>query len=126
MKRLLEFFATLFESNPGWLARVAGAAGFGLLLGVGVVIKTWRSLPWGVVIAMLVAFPLFAAVAGMLLATADATRFRIRANQRVGFFSRVLFGAGIWSLLVWVIIVFPVGFVLAILLGVMTWNHPPG
>ncbi len=126
MKRLLKFFATLFESNPVWLVRVTGAAGFGLVISVAVVIKAWRSLPWGAMIATLVAFPLFAAVAGMLLATADATRCRIRAGQRVRVLSRVLFGAGIWSLLVWVIIVFPVGFVLAILLGAMTWNNPPG
>ncbi len=127
MKRLLEFFVTLFESNPRWLIRVAGAAGFGLVLGVAVVIKARRSLPGGaMMIAVLVAFPLFAAVAGILLATADATRCRIRAGQRVGVLSRVLFGAGIWSLLVWVIVVLPVGFVLAILLGAMTWNHPPG
>ena len=82
MKGPLEFFATLFETNPGWWAKVAGAAGCGLVMSVAVAIKAWRSVPWGAMVAMLVAFPLFGAAAGMLLATADATRCKIRAGQR--------------------------------------------
>ncbi len=126
MNRLIKFFVAWFESSPRWWVKVAGAAGFGLVISVAVAIKARRSLSWEAMIGMMVAFPVFAALGGMLLATADATRSRIQAGQRVGFLSRVLFGAGIWSLLVWVIIFLPVGFVLAILLGTMTSNHPAG
>lgn len=126
MNRLITLFVTLFESDPRWWVRVAGAAGLGLALDVVFVIKAWGSLPSRAMIVALVGFPASMAVAGVLLATADATRWRIRAGQRVGILSRVLFGAGIWSLLVWAIVIIPVGTALAILLGSMTWNRPAG
>ena len=57
---------------------------------------------------------------------ADVTRRRLHAGERVSVFSRVLFGAGIWSLLLWIIGLLVIGFPLAIWLGNMTWDRPAG
>jgi hypothetical protein len=81
------------------------------------------------VIATLIGVPAIMTTAGIFLATADAIRrpsHAGRAGAPVPVPLRVLFGAGIWSLLFWVIVVLIVGFPLAIWLGKMTWTRPAG
>ncbi len=126
MRRLLRYLAAYFESNHGAGVKVAAAAGLGLVIGIIAIVKAPKGLPTGAMLGFLVAFPAFAAAAAMMLVTADATRQRIRRGQPVGIFSRVFFGGGIWSLLVWLLILFPVGFVFAILLGNLTSGLPAG
>ena len=77
-------------------------------------------------VATLVAMPLFYLVGGVFLSTADTVRGRLRAGEPVGVTLRLLFGAGIWSLLIWLILFLLVGFCLAIWVGNMTWNRPAG
>jgi hypothetical protein len=79
------------------------------------------------VIATLIGVPAIMTTAGIVLATADVIRREShRAGAPVPVLLRVLFGAGIWSLLLWVIIVLIAGFPLAIWLGTITWNRPAG
>ncbi len=77
-------------------------------------------------IATLVGVPAIMTLAGLLLATADTIRQQVKAGQPVGIVPRVLFGAGIWSLLFWVIATLLAGFPLAIWLGNMTWERAAG
>jgi len=63
--------------------------------------------------------------AGVLL-RADAVRHQLRAGSRVGLFSLALFGAGIWSLLIWLVLALLIGFPIAIWIGSMTADRSAG
>jgi len=130
MGRLFAYFVKLFESDPRWLVRVGAAGACGLILAVYCAVKGfWQgriAFSISMIIAMLIGIPAFWIVGGAFLASADMTRRRLRAGEPVGVVSRVLFGAGVWSLLFWFILLLIVGFPLAIWLGNVTWNRPPG
>lgn len=50
----------------------------------------------------------------------------LHAGQQVGAVLRLLFGAGVWSVIVWFLVLLVVGFPVAIGLGNMTWTRPAG
>ena len=126
MRLILRYFVKLFEQDPRWLVRVLGAAGFGFALALYVVLRDMATIFAEFVVATLIGVPAFMTAAGLLLATADTTRKRLHAGQQVGAVLRLLFGAGIWSVLVWLVVLLVVGFPLAIWLGNMTWTRPAG
>jgi hypothetical protein len=106
--------------------RVAAAAGLGIAMALYIVLKERATISVDQVIATLTGIPASMTAAGLLLATADTTRQRLHAGQQVGAVLRLLFGAGIWSMLVWIVAILIVGFPLAIWLGNMTWTRPAG
>ena len=126
MRLLLRYFVKLFEQNPRWLVRVLAAAGFGFALALYVVLKNMATISAEYVIATLIGVPAFMTAAGLLLATADTVRRQLRAGESVPAVLRLLFGAGIWSVLVWFVVFLIVGFPVAIWLGSMTWTRPAG
>jgi len=126
MGRLFRYFVNLFEHDPRWLVRVTAAAGLGIAMALYVVLKERATISVDEVIATLIGIPASMTAAGLLLATADTTRRRLHAGQQVGAVLRLLFGAGIWSMLVWIVAILIVGFPLAIWLGNMTWTRPAG
>ena len=126
MGRLFRYFVNLFEHDPRWLVRVTAAAGLGIAMALYVVLKERAAISVDQMIATLVGVPAFMTTAGLLRATADTTRQRLHAGQQVGAVLRLLFGAGIWSMLVWIVAILIVGFPLAIWLGNMTWTRPAG
>ena len=126
MRLLFGYFVKLFEQDPRWIVRVSGAAGFGFALALYVALKEMATISVDQVIATLIGVPAFVTATGLLLATADTTRKRLHAGQQVGAVLRLLFGAGVWSVVVWIIVLLIVGFPLAIWLGNMTWTRPAG
>jgi hypothetical protein len=70
--------------------------------------------------------PVIWTMAGAILAVAETVRRQVYAGERVGFLLRLLFAAGIWSILLWTIVFLMVGFPVAIWVGNMTWTRPPG
>ena len=126
MRLLFGYFVKLFEQDPRWIVRVLGAAGFGFAGALYVILRDMATISAEYVVATLIGVPAFMTAAGLLLATADTTRQRLRAGQQVGAVLRLLFGAGVWSVVVWFVLLLIVGFPLAIWLGNMTWTRPAG
>ncbi len=119
-------FDRLFKSERWWLLKVAGAGVLGLLMAIRVVWELRNELaPFEMMAYLVVISALVMLMAGAFV-RADTIRCRISAGEPVGLVSRVLYGAGIWSLLFWVVGLLIVGFVLAIWLGRMTWDQPAG
>jgi hypothetical protein len=116
----------LFEHAPRWLVRAAAAAGLGIAMALYVVLKERAAISVDQMIATLVGVPAFMTTAGLLRATADTTRQRLHAGQQVGAVLRLLFGAGVWSVVVWCVVLPIVGFPLVIWPGNMTWARSAG
>ena len=68
--------------------------------------------------------PLLIMMGAALLVLADVTRRRVRDGKRTDPLARLLFGAGVWSLVLWTIGALLVGFPLAFWLGSMTAAPP--
>lgn len=126
MNRLFDFFVRLFETHPRWAVRVSAAGALGLVFGVVVIVKGAGRGSVAEMIGLLVAAPAFCTAAGVALATADTVRTRLRAGEPVGILARLLFASGMWSLLIWAVVVLIAGFPLAIWLGNLTWSRPAG
>ena len=119
-------FDRLFKSERSWLVKVGGAGVFGLIVAGRIVRQHWNDSPISARVSTLVAVPLFVMLLAGALVRADAVRRQMRTGGRIGPFSRFLFGAGIWSLLIWVFVALLIGFPLAIWLGSMTSERPAG
>lgn len=115
----------LFRSEKGWLAKVAGAGLAGLWIAVKVAQRVNHPSPWVKLFCVLVPTSIVMLIAVALI-RADTVRCRIRAEEHVGLISYVLFGAGIWSLLFWIVLVLLAGVPLAIVIGNLTAGRPPG
>lgn len=127
---MFESLRRIFASDGRWAAEVVAAGVLGFLLGGCRFVRLWlRDLQAAigpVPIGIVIAFSLFVVLAVLVLATADLIRRRLRAGESVGIVARILFGAGLGSVLVWVILTVLVGFPLAIWVGNLTWTHPAG
>jgi hypothetical protein len=110
-----------------WREKVIGAGLFGLFVAVEIVV--WRSRDGASFleqVVVLIAIPTLIMVAGGALARADFVRRRLRAGKPVGPVSRLFFGAGVWSFLIWIIAMLVIGFPLAIWIGSLTSEMPAG
>jgi hypothetical protein len=114
----------LFRSDRHPLAKILAAGGLGLVMSVGILfeIEGLTALAWCGYAAVLGGG--FAFVAALLL-MADRTQRRQKSGERVGLIARILFGAGIWSLLIWIVIALALGFPLAVWVGNKTWQRGP-
>jgi hypothetical protein len=119
-------FIRLIESERNWLAKVAGSGVFGLCIAARVVWRYGNAFSISQQLFMLFGIPVGLMLCVCPLVRADIVRHRMRAGGVVGPFSRLLFGAGIWSFLIWVVVVLLIGFPLAIWLGNMTAQRPAG
>lgn len=126
MRWLINYCVRRFESDSRWAMRVAAAGGCGLLLAICCAWRMRNDVSLRVITTILLACPLFYLTAGAFLATADTIRQRLHTGKPVGLILRILFGSGIWSVLVWLIILLIVGFPLAIWIGSMTYTRPAG
>jgi len=115
-----------FRSDRGWLLKTAGAGALGLAIAARTAWEMRLRASLAEQIAVLVTIPTFFALAAALLVRADVVWHKLRAGFLPGPVLRLLFGAGIWSVLAWVVLVLFVGLPLAIVVGNLTADHPPG
>lgn len=113
-------FDRLFKSDQRWPAKIGGAAVFGLILAVIVLVKLRDDVPRSAWIPTLVALPAILIILVSVFIWADVVRRRLRDGERVGILPRILFGAGIWSLLLWIIALTIAGIPAALWLGSVT------
>ncbi len=117
MKLLFENFVRVFETDRRWLLRMLAAGGYGLLIAIAAVWQGQAKFDPAAMISVLIALPALFVLAGLFLATKDVVRQRLQKGESVGRLSRLLFGRGAWSLILWIVIVLTLGFPLAIFLG---------
>jgi peptidoglycan/LPS O-acetylase OafA/YrhL len=122
MKGLFGTFVTLFESDQRWLVRAISAGACGLIISIGAVWQLRGQISFWELVATFLAVPLFFLMGGGLLATKDSVIERLHSGQNVGRVSYALFAMGMWSLLIWFILVLIVGFPIMVLLGNLAWN----
>jgi hypothetical protein len=75
-------------------------------------------------VACFVALPILFTLLVAIFLWADVVRGRKRNGERVGIFSQLFFGFGIWSLLIWIVLLAAGGFPLAIWIGSKTSGVP--
>src|SRR5688500_16524234 len=92
----------LFRSSHHTLVKISVAGIVGLLLSIRVV--WWNRGRFSVLAAVIAVITIMAVSMGVgtALIMADAVRTRVRAGEQVSFVSRLAFGYGIWSLLLWI------------------------
>jgi hypothetical protein len=106
----------VFRSDKHPVAKILVAAGLGLMLSLVLALKVkgMTAMQW--CISTVVICGTFSSIATLFLLV-DRTQRRIKNGERVGLIARVLFGAGMASALIWVLIAIGIGFPLAIWLG---------
>lgn len=109
-----------------WLLKIAGAGLVGLAIAIRVALMNRDRLAIAAHVATLVIVPTAAIGCAVALMRADSVRRRLRRGESVGLLSRILFGAGIWSLLIWIVGALLMGFPLAVWLGALTADRPAG
>jgi hypothetical protein len=119
-------FDRLFKSERSWLVKLAGASVFGLATAGQIVWWNRNGFSISAKLYTLAAVPVLVMLGAGALLRADAVRRQLRAGNRIGPFSRLIFGAGIWSLLIWVVLALFIGFPVAIWIGAMTSDRPAG
>lgn len=119
------FLDRLIKSERNWL-KILGAGLVGLVVAVRVALHEGNGGPPLQRIFTLIAVPLFSMLAGGILCRADTIRRQVREGKPVGMLSRLFFAAGIWSVLIWMIVTLLVGFPVAIWIGNMTFQRPAG
>jgi len=96
MDALSRHLEQLFKSDRLWLLKIAGACVVGLLVAIQV---AWRSdFSRTETIVTLIVVPTLTMLGASVLVRADSIRRRLSGGESVGVISRLLFGAGIWSL----------------------------
>ncbi|MHB8956268.1 MAG: hypothetical protein ACYC4U_25065 [Pirellulaceae bacterium] len=116
-----------FLSTRSWWLKILGAGAVGVVISCRAFIgQRWNDATPFQRIGMFVATPLVAMVIAGVLLRADLARRRLRAGEPVSWITRLFFGYGIWSLLIWVVVLLLVGFPLAIILGNLTADRPAG
>jgi hypothetical protein len=122
---LMEYLDQLFRSDRGWLPKLLAAGAFGIAIAALIVWKNHDTFSLTAQLVTLIAVPLTVIVGAAALLQADKVRRRLKTGRRVGVISRIAFGAGVWSFLIWIIIALLIGFPTAIWLGTMTSGVPP-
>ena len=120
------FLDRLFRSDRAWLLKILGAGAVGLLIALRVAWWNRQRLALAGQLFTLVLVPVVAMGLAVALMRADSVRRRVRGGEPVGLAARILFGAGVWSLLIWVVAALLIGFPLAIWLGSVTAHRPAG
>jgi hypothetical protein len=93
----------LFKSNRRWPVKVGGAGVFGLVF-AGIVLLAMRKdkeMTPAFRVATLIAMPVICMLIAGVLVWSDVIHHRQQRDEHVGPISRLLFGAGIWSWLIW-------------------------
>lgn len=124
--RLLSRLDQWFHAEAAWPWKMVGAAVVGLVLAVRVAWLNRQRFTVAAHIATLLVVPAGAVLCAVALTRADSVRRRVLSGEQVGYLSRILFGAGIWSLLLWVVGLLVTGFPLAVWLGSLTADRPAG
>ena len=120
------WFERLFRSDRLPIIKVAGAGLVGLIIAARVVWQQRHRMgPFSTGLTLVIV-PFLTMLITIALVRADSVGRELSAGHRVGTFSRILFGAGIWSLLIWIVGLLLVGFPLAIWLGSLTAHRPAG
>jgi len=106
------------------LLKIGGAGVFGVVAAIPTAWEAFQAGSLAEALLTLAAMPLLIMMGAALLVLADVTRRRVRDGKRTDPLARLLFGAGVWSLVLWTIGALLVGFPLAFWLGSMTAAPP--
>ena len=125
MMPFARFFNRLFSAELKWLPKLLGAGAVGLAIALTVLWKSPTTFDFVAKVAILIIVPAFSMLAAGALIRADIVQKRLESGGSIGPLSRLFFGLGIWSLLIWIFAALLVGFPLAIWLGSVTSTVSP-
>lgn len=118
------FINRLFTAELNWIPKLLGAGVVGLAIAIRVVWINWATLTFAATTFTLIIVPALTVLAAGALVRADVVHKRREAGLPIGPITRLFFGSGIWSLLIWIFAFLLVGFPLAIWIGSLTSGVP--